>query len=276
MALAARATRAGAPALAAGNMAGLDWTPAQRKLRGGSTKQHAPACAMSMRWAPRWSRPGTSPASARRNRRISPAGVSLRRETIGAGLLSRAPPRPSSLKTRQCDGDHYIINGTTKIDHARPSRRQPHVRAGAHQREDRAAAGRHLLHPDRHEDAGITTRPILTIGGDHEVNQVFLTTSACPSPTASARKARGWTYDKYLLEFERGAGIAFGQLREALTTFPDLARSDVTGHAIDDPGHRDADVRGRGLYRCARDDRAARAGLRCKTGQNPGAVFHRC
>ena len=34
---------------------------------------------------------------------------------------------------------------------------------------------------------GITMRPILTIGGDHEVNQVFFeTTSAFRLPTASA------------------------------------------------------------------------------------------
>ncbi|HEX7921819.1 MAG TPA: acyl-CoA dehydrogenase family protein, partial [Bradyrhizobium sp.] len=48
-------------------------------------------------------------------------------------------------------------------------------------------------------------------------------------------EGKGWTYGKYLLEFERGSGIASAKLREALKTISDLAESDVTGRAIEDP-----------------------------------------
>src|SRR5258708_15886595 len=82
---------------------------------------------------------------------------------------------------------------------------------------------------------GITTRPILTIGGDHEVNQVFFDDVRVPVANRVGEEGKGWTYGKYLLEFERGSGIASAKLREALKTVSDLAESDVTGRAIDDP-----------------------------------------
>src|SRR5207245_9739824 len=82
---------------------------------------------------------------------------------------------------------------------------------------------------------GITTRPILTIGGDHEVNQVFFDDVRVPVANRVGEEGKGWTYGKYLLEFERGAGIASAKLREALRTVSDLAQSDATGLAIDDP-----------------------------------------
>src|SRR2546423_12869962 len=95
--------------------------------------------------------------------------------------------------------------------------------------------------------------------------------SACPSPTGSGRRARAGLTGKYLLEFERGAGIASAKLRDALRTISDLANSDVTGRAIEDP---DIAVR---MSEIEIDiDTLEMTELRVlsalQTGQNPGAV----
>jgi Acyl-CoA dehydrogenases len=86
------------------------------------------------------------------------------------------------------DGDDYIINGTkiwtTHAHHA--NRMFALVRTNETERQQ---DGISFILIDM-KSPGITTRPILTIGGDHEVNQVFFDDVACPSPTASARKAR--------------------------------------------------------------------------------------
>jgi alkylation response protein AidB-like acyl-CoA dehydrogenase len=118
---------------------------------------------------------------------------------------------------------------------------------------------------------GITIRPILTIGGDHEVNQVFFDDVRVPVANRVGEEGKGWTYGKYLLEFERGAGIASAKLRDALRTISDLASSDATGRAIEDP---DIAVR---MSEIEVDiDTLEMTELRVlsalQTGQNPGAV----
>ncbi len=57
-----------------------------------------------------------------------------------------------------------------------------------------------------------------------------------PVANRVGEEGKGWTYGKYLLEFERGSGIASAKLRGAseggLRSWPG---SEVTGRAIDDP-----------------------------------------
>ena len=118
---------------------------------------------------------------------------------------------------------------------------------------------------------GITTRPILTIGGDHEVNQVFFDDVRVPVANRVGEEGKGWTYGKYLLEFERGAGIASAKLREALRTISELAESDVTGRAIDDPdiSLRMSEVE---VDIDALEMTELRVLSALQTGQHPGAV----
>ena len=65
--------------------------------------------------------------------------------------------------------------------------------------------------------------------------QIFFDNVRVPKRNRIGEEGKGWTYGKYLLEFERGAGIASAKLRDALKTISDLAESDATGRAIDDP-----------------------------------------
>src|SRR5438270_2009235 len=140
----------------------------------------------------------------------------------------------SSLKTRAVrDGDDYIISGTkiwtTHAHHANRMFALVRTSDGPRQQDGISFVLIDMKTP------GITTRPILTIGGDHEVNQVIFDDVRVPVANRVGDEGQGWTYGKYLLEFERGAGIASAKLRDALKTISDLAESDAIGRAIADP-----------------------------------------
>ena len=50
---------------------------------------------------------------------------------------------------------------------------------------------------------GITVRPIITIDGEHEVNEVFFDNVEVPADHLIGEENKGWTYAKYLLAHER-------------------------------------------------------------------------
>jgi alkylation response protein AidB-like acyl-CoA dehydrogenase len=54
---------------------------------------------------------------------------------------------------------------------------------------------------------GITVRPIITLGGEHEVNEVFLEDVRVPVANRVFEENKGWTCAKFLLAHER-TGIA--------------------------------------------------------------------
>ncbi|WP_299104201.1 acyl-CoA dehydrogenase family protein, partial [uncultured Bradyrhizobium sp.] len=171
--------------------------------------------------------------------------------------------------TARRDGDDYVINGTkiwtTHAHHA--NRMFALVRTSDGERQQ---DGISFILIDM-KTPGITTRPILTIGGDHEVNQVFFDDVRVPVANRVGEEGKGWTYGKYLLEFERGSGIASAKLREALKTISDLAGSDVTGRAIEDPdiAIRMSEVE---VDIDALEMTELRVLSALQTGQNPGAV----
>lgn len=55
---------------------------------------------------------------------------------------------------------------------------------------------------------GISIRPLITLAGDHEVNQVFFDEVLVPAENLVGDENQGWTVAKYLLEFERGGAYA--------------------------------------------------------------------
>ncbi|WP_027816984.1 acyl-CoA dehydrogenase family protein [Paraburkholderia bannensis] len=58
---------------------------------------------------------------------------------------------------------------------------------------------------------GIEVRPIITLDGEHEVNEVFFTDVRVPVDNLVGEENKGWTYAKYLLTYERTniAGVGF-------------------------------------------------------------------
>ena len=129
----------------------------------------------------------------------------------------------ASLRTRAVrDGDCYIVNGTkiwtTHAHHA--NRMFALVRTDD---SGRKQDGITFLLIDM-DSPGISVRPILTIGGEHEVNQVFLDDVRVPVANRVGEEGQGWSYGKYLLEFERGGGMASARLRKELEGVAQLAR----------------------------------------------------
>ncbi|HEX7761027.1 MAG TPA: acyl-CoA dehydrogenase family protein [Caulobacteraceae bacterium] len=59
---------------------------------------------------------------------------------------------------------------------------------------------------------GLTVRPIISISGEHEVNQVFFDNLRIPLANRVGEENQGWTVAKALLEFERGGGVMGSRL----------------------------------------------------------------
>ena len=137
------------------------------------------------------------------------------------------------------DGDDYILSGS-KIwtTHAHFANRMfCLVRT---QRDGKPQQGITFLLLEM-TSPGISVRPIITLAGDHEVNQVFFDNVRVPASGRIGDENSGWTVAKYLLEFERGGSSAPG-LRVALDRLRRMAAEECSddGAPLDeDPVFRD-------------------------------------
>ena len=120
------------------------------------------------------------------------------------------PQAGSDLASLQCkavrDGDHYVIDGT-KIwtTHAQYANRMfclVRTTSGG-----KPQQGISFLCFDM-DTPGITVRPIISISGDHELNQVFFDGVRVPVSSLIGEENQGWTVAKYLLLHERGGSSA--------------------------------------------------------------------
>jgi acyl-CoA dehydrogenase len=142
----------------------------------------------------------------------------------------------ASLKTRaERDGDEYVINGT-KIwtTHAQFA---DHIFCLVRTRADvkpQAGISFVLMRMDL---PGIRVEPIITLAGDHEVNQVFFDNVRVPVSNRVGAENQGWTVAKHLLEYERGTGGAAAGLKVALDALRQTVRSEGPGiePLINDP-----------------------------------------
>lgn len=121
----------------------------------------------------------------------------------------------ASLKLKATpDGDDYLLDGskiwTTHAHHA--NWMFALVRTS---NEGKRQQGISFLLVDM-KTPGITVRPIDTIGGDHDVNEVHFNNVRVPKAHLVGEENAGWECAKYLLEFERGAGIFSPRLRSQL------------------------------------------------------------
>lgn len=88
---------------------------------------------------------------------------------------------------------------------------------------------------------GVTVRPIITIDGEHEVNEVFLEDVRVPAGNIVGEPGKGWDYAKYLLSHERTGIARIGQSRREIRRLKALAADEPTpqGRLIDDPRFRE-------------------------------------
>ena len=142
----------------------------------------------------------------------------------------------ASLQTRAIvDGDDYVVNGTkiwtTGAQFA--DRMFCLVRTST---EGKKQEGISFILIDM-DTPGITIEPIITMAGDHEVNQVFFDDVRVPITNRVGDENAGWTVAKYLLEFERGGAAYATTLAAALEKLRAIAESESQngGRLIDDP-----------------------------------------
>jgi alkylation response protein AidB-like acyl-CoA dehydrogenase len=128
----------------------------------------------------------------------------------------------ASLRTRAVrDGDEYVVTGqkswTTLGQHANMmfclARTDP---------EAKKQAGISFLLIDM-ETPGISVRPIITLDGAHEVNEVFLDEVRVPVANRIGEEGQGWTCAKFLLTHERTGIAGLGHAKQALRHLKSVA-----------------------------------------------------
>ncbi len=126
----------------------------------------------------------------------------------GAGS-DLASVKTSAVRGTDAQGEHYIVNGqktwTTLGQHANMIFCL--VRTN---REAKKQEGISFLLVDM-QSPGVEVRPIITLDGEHEVNEVFFSDVRVPAENLVGEEDKGWTCAKYLLTYERTniAGIGF-------------------------------------------------------------------
>jgi alkylation response protein AidB-like acyl-CoA dehydrogenase len=128
----------------------------------------------------------------------------------------------AALQTRAVrDGDHYVVNGQktwTTLGHYADwgfflVRTDPTARK---------QAGISFLLIDM-RSPGVTVRPIITLDGTHEVNEVWLDDVRVPVENRIHEENQGWTCAKALLAHERSGIAMVSRSKVALTRLRRLA-----------------------------------------------------
>ncbi|WP_336487000.1 acyl-CoA dehydrogenase family protein [Methylobacterium nigriterrae] len=134
----------------------------------------------------------------------------------------------ASLKTRaRRDGDQYVVDGqktwTTLGQHA--DWIFCLVRTDPEAKKQRGIS--FLL--INMTSPGVSLRPIITIDGRHEVNEVFFDSVRVPAENLVGEENRGWDYAKFLLANERTGIARIGLTKERIARIKRLAREVPAG-----------------------------------------------
>ncbi|MGC1469361.1 MAG: acyl-CoA dehydrogenase family protein [Sphingorhabdus sp.] len=130
------------------------------------------------------------------------------------------------------DGDDYVLNGS-KIwtTHAHVANHMfCLVRTN---REGRPQEGITFLLLEM-DTPGLTVKPIISIAGDHDFNQVFFDNVRVPKANRLGDEGKGWTVAKTLLEYERAAAYAAGLIE----TLAEVRAAAKEAEMLDDPAIR--------------------------------------
>src|SRR5437868_11281701 len=134
----------------------------------------------------------------------------------------------ASLKTTaKRDGDHYVVNGqktwTTLAQYADWIFCLVRTDATAKKQE-----GISFLLIDM-KTPGVTVRPIQTIDGGYEVNEVFFDDVKVPAENLVGEENKGWDYAKFLLGNERSGIARVGISKARIRRLRELAALEQAG-----------------------------------------------
>ncbi|WP_397591145.1 acyl-CoA dehydrogenase family protein [Sphingorhabdus sp.] len=134
----------------------------------------------------------------------------------------------ASLRTKAVrDGDDYVVNGqktwTTMAQHADWGFFLVRTDSDA-----KAQEGISFLLIDM-KTPGVTVRPIITLGGEHEVNEVWLEDVRVPVANRVYEENKGWTCAKFLLAHERTGIAAVARSKRGVEKIKAIARTEQDG-----------------------------------------------
>lgn len=116
----------------------------------------------------------------------------------------------ASLKTSaELDGDYYVVNGTKSWTTLGQYADWIFCLVRTNTDVARRQEGISFLLIDM-KQPGVTVKPIIMLGGEHEVNEVHFEDVKVPVENLVGEEGKGWTYGKVLLQHERTniAGVA--------------------------------------------------------------------
>ncbi|MCB1547494.1 MAG: acyl-CoA dehydrogenase family protein, partial [Hyphomicrobiaceae bacterium] len=73
---------------------------------------------------------------------------------------------------------------------------------------------------------GVSVRPIITLDGEHHVNEVFFDNVKVPVTNLVGQENKGWDYAKFLLINERFGIAGVGQCKEELARLKEMAQTE--------------------------------------------------
>lgn len=125
------------------------------------------------------------------------------------------------------DGDDYVINGqkiwTTLAQHANMIFCLVRTKSTGKRQE-----GISFVLVDMNQP-GVEVRPIVTLDGHHEVNEVFFTDARTPVANRIGEENQGWAYAKYLLTYERTGMAMIGGSSASLKLLKEIAGNETKG-----------------------------------------------
>jgi alkylation response protein AidB-like acyl-CoA dehydrogenase len=88
---------------------------------------------------------------------------------------------------------------------------------------------------------GVSVRPIITVEGEHEINDIFFDNVKVPVQNLVGEENKGWTYAKFLLGHERTNNAGIGNCKRGLKLLKKIAAAQkMNGRPlIEDPRYRD-------------------------------------
>ena len=134
----------------------------------------------------------------------------------------------ASLRTKAVlEGDEYVVTGqktwTTMAQHADWGFFLVRTNPDAKQQE-----GISFLLIDM-KSPGIAVRPIITLGGEHEVNEVWLEDVRVPAENRIYEENKGWTCAKFLLAHERTGIAGVAASKRGIEKVKTIARTEMDG-----------------------------------------------
>jgi alkylation response protein AidB-like acyl-CoA dehydrogenase len=144
----------------------------------------------------------------------------------GAGS-DLASLRTKAVHGKDAEGEHYIVNGqktwTTLAQFADWGFFLVRTDPEAKQQEAISFLLINMKSP------GVTVRPIITLGGEHEVNEVWLEDVRVPIENRIHEENKGWTCAKFLLAHERTGIAGVASSKRGVEKIKQIASTEIDG-----------------------------------------------